>query len=95
MLTIMMLEWFSPGQLPAGARYNRAPTDVSTYRDIWIAAKSIETMCTVSRSPGWLMTGESFSQHWSGELADLVGNVKAKTLRWEYLYGLQIRTSTR
>lgn len=59
-VTIMMLEWFHPGQLPAGKGYNTASTDVSTYRDIWNAARSIENACTVSKSPGWLMTGESF-----------------------------------
>ncbi|KAF6238627.1 hypothetical protein HO173_003133 [Letharia columbiana] len=60
-LTIMMLDWFQPGQLPAGTKYNRAQTDVSTYRDIWSAARSIETACIVSKSAGWLMTGNSFS----------------------------------
>lgn len=56
----MMLNWFQPGELPAGRGYTRADRDVSTYRDIWNAAKSIETACTVSKSPGWLMTGEPF-----------------------------------
>ena len=60
MLTIMMLEWFQPGQLPAGTGYNRADTDQSTYQDIYDAARSIETACTVSKSPGWMMTGGSF-----------------------------------
>ncbi|CAD6593272.1 MAG: hypothetical protein ASARMPRED_007228 [Alectoria sarmentosa] len=57
-LTIMMLNWFQPGQLPGGTRYNRARTDVSTYRNIWSAARSVETACTDSKSPGWLMTGK-------------------------------------
>ncbi|KAM0802897.1 hypothetical protein BDR22DRAFT_887231 [Usnea florida] len=57
-LTIMMLEWFHPGQLPMGIKYNRAQTDVSNYRDIYNAARGIETACTVSKSPGWLMTGK-------------------------------------
>lgn len=56
-LTIMMLDWFQPGQLPFGTGYNRADTDLSTYQDIYDAARSIETACTVSKSPGWLMTG--------------------------------------
>ena len=62
-LTIMMLDWFQPGNLPAGTGYNRADTDLSTYQDIYDAARSIETACTVSKSPGWLMTGESFLVH--------------------------------
>ena len=56
----MMLEWFHPGQLPMGTKYNRAQTDVSNYRSIYNAARSIETACTVSKSPGWLMTGKIF-----------------------------------
>ena len=59
-LTIMMLEWFQPGKLPAGEGYNRADTDLSTYQDIYNAARSIETACTVSKSPGWLVTGEFY-----------------------------------
>lgn len=68
----MMLEWFGLGQLPAGTGYKRAKTDVSTYRDIYAAAKSIETACTVSKMPGWLMTGELLSWGWFGRLADMV-----------------------
>ena len=59
----MMLDWFHAGQLPAVTRFNRAETDVSTYRDIWSAARSIESVCTVTKSPGWLTTGESLSRY--------------------------------
>lgn len=57
-LTVMMLDWFHPGQLPNGRGYLWPQTDVSTYREIYTAAKSIETQCTQTRTPGWAVVGK-------------------------------------
>lgn len=81
----MMLDWFQPGELPEATRYNRAQTDVSTYRDIWSAARSIETACTVSKSPGWLTTGKDFAMGvfvWATDshINEITGGFPALTL---------------
>lgn len=54
----MMLDRFTPSELPNGGRYNpRVKTDDSTYRKIYDAAKGVETHCTLTRYPGWAIIG--------------------------------------
>jgi len=57
-LTVMMLEWFSPSQLPDGRIYTEPKTEVSSYRQIYTAAKAIENKCTLARDPGWAAIGK-------------------------------------
>lgn len=53
-LAIVMLNFFAPGELPGTDEGPHASRDVTTFYDIWQAARQIETACLVREGkPGW------------------------------------------
>ena len=56
-----MLEFWLPGELPGGGPGPFSPTDVATYQDLWEAAYTVLTGCTVQHSAlGWASVGKKY-----------------------------------
>lgn len=57
-LAIVMLNFFSDGELPGGVEGPFASRDVTSFSEIWQAAQQIEVSCVIhKRSPGWAAEG--------------------------------------
>ena len=57
-LAIVMLNFFSDGELPGGVEGPFASRDVTSFSEIWEAAAQIEVSCVIhKRSPGWAAEG--------------------------------------
>ena len=60
-LSIVMLDWFRPPwSLPGGGVEGSEPSDTTTFRTIWSAARIIERDCLLrTRRPGWGAIGKT------------------------------------
>ena len=57
-LAIVMLNFFSDGELPGGMRGPFASRDVTSFDEIWQAASQIEATCVLQNGrPGWAVEG--------------------------------------
>ena len=57
-LAIVMLNFFSNGELPGGVEGPFASRDVTSFYEIWQAAQQIEATCLMQKSrPGWAAEG--------------------------------------
>ena len=58
-LAIVMLELFGPGELPGVQRRPFAMSDTASFREVYKAAKAVETDCLLpGKRPGWEPLGE-------------------------------------
>lgn len=60
-LSIVMLDWFGRrGSLPGHGPGGYQPSDTATFRDVWGAARVVETDCLLpTRRPGWDAVGKT------------------------------------
>ena len=60
-LSIVMLDWFGRrGSLPGRGPGGYQPFDTATFRDVWGAARLVETDCLLpTRRPGWDAIGKT------------------------------------
>ena len=60
-LAIVMLNFFSNGELPGGVEGPFTSRDVTSFYEIWQAAQQIEATCVLENGrPGWAAEGMSY-----------------------------------
>lgn len=80
-VAIVMLNFFSNGELPGDVKGPFASRDVTSFYEIWQAAQRIETTClTANGRPGWAAEGMFYFQQifllslGTGEMDRTLGN---------------------
>lgn len=56
-MAIVMLNYFSNGELPGDVEGPFASRDVTSFYEIWEAAQQIEATCLQNGRPGWAAEG--------------------------------------